>query len=309
MRGSRRSGRPGQNDPRSSAIESLSEEAVKRHVRKAALKHPATVVSLILSILFFVIILFTSPFIGPLWAIILLIISAIASVGAFFWRYSLRYELEYEKRTLELLEGQDQQAGQREQTQLQRLKNDIQTGFSRVNSADGLKALQELVYEYEQLQPVLDRGRETDPVAVAHIPALAEETYRQGLGVLSGCLDLMREIHSPSNRKLEAEVADLENQISAMEENDAQTDRLSILKATVASHKERLGLVKQQTLRVDGLLHQSDSCEASLHRTRIELAAMKADNVDARVSSLTGALQSTINQAKEVQEELKRLGY
>ena len=237
------------------------------------MRHPATLVSLIVSVLFFIIMLFP-PF-GPLWAIILFIVSAIASVGSFFWRYSLRYEREYEERTRELLELQDQEAGQRERTELQRLKDDIQTGFSRVNVADGLKALQELVHEYEQLQPVLDRGRETDPMAVAHIPALAEETYRQGLGVLAGCLDLMREIHSPNNQKLEAEVTDLESQIGAMENDDAQTERLSILKATVASHKERLGLIQQQSLRVDGLLHQSDSCEASLHRTRIELAALK----------------------------------
>ena len=303
MRGSRR----GRNYLRNSAIESLSEEAIKRDVRRAALKHPATLVSSILSILFFIIIL-VPPFLGPLWAIILLIISAFASVGSFFWRYFLRYDREYERMTRELLERQDQEAGQSGQTELQRLRDDIQTGFSRVNLAEGLKALQELVYEYEQLQPILDRGRETDPLAVAHIPALAEETYRQGLGVLAGCLDLMREIRSPNNRKLEAEVVDLESQIGTMEKDDTQTERLSILKATVASHKERLGLVQQQSLRVDGLLHQSDSCEASLHRTRIELAALKADNVDARVSAVTNTLQSTINQAKEVQEELKKLG-
>ena len=307
MRGSRRSRTRGRNDPRISAIESLSEEAVKRDVRRAALKHPATIVSLILSIVFFIIML-APPFLGPLVVIILLIISAIASVGSFFWRSFLQYDREYARRTQELLAHQDQEAGQRGQTGLQRLKEDIQTGFSRVNSSDGLKALQELVYEYEELQPVLDRGRETDPLAVAHIPGLAEETYRQGLGVLVGCLDLMREIGSPNNRKLEAEVVDLQSQIGAMENDDTQTERLSILKATVASHQERLALVQRQSLRVDGLLHQSDSCEASLHRTRIELAALKADNVDARVSAVTDSLQSTINQAKEVQEELKKLG-
>ena len=306
MRGSRRSRRRGRNDPRDSAIESLSEEAIKKDIRRAALRHPATLVSIILSILFFIIML-ASAF--QLWAVILLIISAFASVGSFFWRYSLRYDREYERRTRELLERQDQEAGQRGQTELERLKDDIQTGFSRVNSADGLKALQELVHEYEELQPVLDRGRETDPLAVAHIPALAEETYRQGLSVLAGCLDLMREIRSPNNQKLEAEAADLESQIGAMEKDDTQTERLSILKATVASHRERLSLIQQQSLRVDGLLHQSDSCEASLHRTRIELAALKADNVDTRVSAVTHALQSTINQAKEVQEELKKLGF
>ena len=300
---SRGSGRRGRNDLRDSAIENLSEKAIKKDIRRAALKHPATVVSLILSILFLIIALLGQP-----WAIILLIISVIATLGSIFWRYYLLYEREYERRTQELLYLQDQEVGQRGQTELQRLKDNIQSGFSRVNLAEGLKALQELVYEYEQLQPVLDRGRETDPLAVSHIPALAEETYRQGLGILTGCLDLTREIRSPNNQKLEAEVADLESQIGVMEKDNTQKDRLSILKATVASHKERLSLIQQQSLRVDQLLHRSDSCEASLHRTRMELAALKSDNLDARVSAVTDALQSTINQAKEVQEELKKLG-
>lgn len=146
-------------------------------------------------------------------------------------------------------------------------------------------------------------------MAVAHIPGLAEETYRQGLGVLSGCVDLMREIKSPNNEKLRAEVGDLEAQIGSLRGDEAQADRLSILEATVASHKERLDLIDGQQLRVDGLLHQSDSCEASLHRTRVELAALKADNVQASVTTVTDALQRTITQAKEIQEELRKLGY
>ena len=304
MRGARRSGKQSRDDSRRSAIESLSDEAIKRQLRADAMKHPATLVPLALFILFIILLVF-----GPWWFIILAIGLAVVSAGSFFWRYSIRFNAEYEKRVQELLKDQDLEASASGTSELQRLREDIQTGFSRVNSAEGLKALQELIHEYEQLQPVLERGKVTDPLAVAHIPALAEETYRQGLGVLVGCLDLMREIRSPNNIKLEAEVGDLEGQIRSMEGDDSQAERLSILRATVASHKERLGLVQQQRLRVDGLLQQSDSCEASLHRTRIELAALKADSVDASVSTVTNALQSTIVRAKEVQEELKRLGY
>ena len=60
---------------------------------------------------------------------------------------------------------------------------------------------------------------------------------------------------------------------------------------------------------MDQLLHQCESCEASLHRTRIEIAALKADTAESSVRALTDTLRMTINQAKEVQEELKRLGY
>ena len=77
----------------------------------------------------------------------------------------------------------------------------------------------------------------------------------------------------------------------------------------MASHKERLDMIKQQELRVDKLLYQCDRCEASLHRTRIELASLKTESSETSVSAVTETLQRTINQAKEVQEELKRLGF
>ena len=296
------------DDSRLSSVENMSEKVIKRRLRLDALKYPTTFLPLIMAILFLIVV-FVPPVFGPLWAIIVLIGSVLAAAGSFFWRYEIRYNKEYARRVGDLMEHYEQEEGEKGKTELDRLREDIQTGFSRANSIEGLKALQELVNEYEQLQPALERGRETDPMAVAHIPGLAEETYRQGLGVLSGCVDLMREIKSPNNEKLRAEVGDLEAQIGSLRGDEAQADRLSILEATVASHKERLDLIDGQQLRVDGLLHQSDSCEASLHRTRVELAALKADNVQASVTTVTDALQRTITQAKEIQEELRKLGY
>ena len=308
MKGDARSRRRRSDESRSSSVESFSESAVKKQLRSRAMRHPATVLPFALCIVF-IIILIVPPFLEPLWAVFMFIVSGIVSAGSFFWRYVIRYEQEYARVVEELMERHESETSDRGETELQRLREEIQTGFSRVNSVEGLKALQELVHEYEQLQPVLDRGRETDPMAVAHVPGLAEETYRQGLGVLVGCLDLMRETRSPNNKKLEAEVGEVETEIESMKGDETQGERLRILEATVASHKERLDLIKQQELRVDGLLHQSDSCEASLHRTRIELAALRADNVDASISTVTDTLERTINQAKEVREELRRLGY
>ena len=203
----------------------------------------------------------------------------------------------------------EQETSEREQSDLTRLQQDIQAGFSRVNSFEGLKALQDLVHEYEQIQPLLGQEDGTALLAVAHIPALAEETFRQGLGVLAGSLELMREIRSLNNEKLKSEAVQLEQEIESLRDDGSQTERLKILEATLASHKERLGLIAQQQLRVDGLLHQSDSCEASLHRVRIELATLRADSVGASASTVISALEKTISQAKEVQAELKRLGY
>ena len=118
-----------------------------------------------------------------------------------------------------------------------------------------------------------------------------------------------RAIRSSDRESLEAEVVQLEGEIGFLRGDEAQVPRVKIMEETVASHKERLDMIKQQQLRVDQFLRQSDRCEASLHLTRMEMAALQADRSEASVGAVAETLLRTINQAKEVQEELKRLGY
>ncbi len=68
-------------------------------------------------------------------------------------------------------------------------------------------------------------------------------------------------------------------------------------------------MINQQQYQADELLFQCSRCEASLSRTRIELASLQAGSSETSVSAVTESLQRTIDQAKEVQAELKKLGY
>ena len=199
----------------------------------------------------------------------------------------------------------EQESSMGEEEELNQLQETLKAGFANLNTNEGLKALSQLNDVYDRLQPILESKRVTDPMSVAHIPTLAEETYKQGLSVLADSLGLMTAIHSPTNERLETEIVDTKKQL----ENESQPERVKMLDERLASHQERLDLVKQQQLRVDQLLHQCESCEASLHRTRLDVAGFRADTAESRVRDLTDTLRNTINQAKEVQEELKRLGY
>jgi len=185
----------------------------------------------------------------------------------------------------------------------------LQGGFSDLGFTEGLKALEDLSYEYEQLRRVLGRRKGTDPLSVAHISALAEETYRQGLSVFEDALDLVQVIYSSDRERLEEEVAQLEKGIESLKEDATQAARVRIREETLASHRERLAMIQQQGSRVDELLHQSNRCEASLHRARMELAAFKTTGSETSISAVTETLRRTIAQAKEVQEELKKLGF
>ena len=61
---------------------------------------------------------------------------------------------------------------------LRPLREALQRGFPRNRSPQGLRALQQLEYEYHQLQSVLEHRKETDSLTIAQVPPLAEETYR-----------------------------------------------------------------------------------------------------------------------------------
>ena len=237
------------------------------------------------------------------------ICSGIVAAGSFLWRYSIRYTQAYTARVQEITELRDRAQRAKEKADMKQLREATQSGLSKINSSKGLKAMEELVYEYKELQHVLDHKKETDPLSFAHIPILAEETYRQGLSVLADVLEIAYVIHSSDKERLGKEKEKLEREIESLEADRTQEALVRIKKATVVSHKERLDMIKQQELRVDKLLYQCDRCEASLHRTRIELASLKTESSETSVSAVTETLQKTINQAKEVQEELKRLGY
>ena len=178
-----------------------------------------------------------------------------------------------------------------------------------VNLPEGLEALRQLSHEYDQLQPVLARRKESDPLSVARIPALAEATYRQGMSVLEDALALTQVIRSSDQQNLEQEVTQIEAEIDLLSGIEAEAGRVKLLEGTVTSHKERLEMIRQQELEVDKFLRQSDRCEASLHLTRMELASLQAERSDTSVGEVAETLLRTIEEAREVQDELKRLGY
>ena len=337
MRGNARSRGSGPGDRRSWAAESLSESAIDRTLRWKAFSNPWTVVPLVLVVVAIIGLTISPPIAGGWWTMVstvVLLISATASLIAFLCRNFLCREEEYATELRERMALQDRCRIEARQAELTQLQERLESGFSSVSSDEGLKALRGLVYEYEQIQ--LDRGRkkrlpshelvfvlyeneqppaiatsekEVDPLSAAPILALTEETYRQGLTVLAAALRLTQAIDSSNTVRLRAEIAELEKEIEPLRRDETRGARVEIVEATVRSHEDRLALLGQQRLRVDELLYQAHCCEASLARTRIELAVLHAGGPEISVSAAREALQRTIDQAKEVQAELKRLGF
>ena len=126
---------------------------------------------------------------------------------------------------------------------------------------------------------------------------------------MKDALELLQSVHSSDRDRLEAEMTELAEEIKAVRGEHHQQERLRMKEETLASHRERLDLIAQQESHAEGLLHQCGRCEASLHRTRIQLAELKTGSSEVSIGAVTETLRQAIDQAKQVQEELRSLGY
>jgi len=288
----------------------LSETTIRKKLLLDALQHPMTILPSAFCILSIIYLVLLSDILGGArYAIIFSFCSIVTATSSFFWLYSIRYKNAYTKKVSEIIDLQERVQRENDHANIKHLIETIRTGFSKINLTNGSKALTDLVCEYQNLQHVIEYNKEINPLPLSHIPTLAEETFRQGLSVLSDVLEIAQVIQTSDKDRLEENLNIIESEIGSLSQHDAEGSWLKIKNATAASCKERLDMIKQQELRVDKLLYQCMRCEASLHRARVEIVALKTENSELSISAVTETLQLTINQAKEIQEELKRLGY
>ena len=300
----------GSKGSRLAAMGSLSEAAIRRQLLSDAAQHPATLLPLAIVIASAIYLLILAPLLGGApWAIALLGVSTIVAASSFAWRYVFRYTEEYTRRVHEVMDILDQEQARLDQAETRQLREALQGEFVSIEWAEAAKALSGLVSEYERLEPALSRPGDTNPLSMSHVPALAQATYRRGLSILSDVLELMKAVHTPDGERLEAEIAGLEKEVEASKGDGIRSERFRIKEARLVSLRRKLEMHDRLQLRVDQMLYQAERCEASLYCTRIEMAAIKTGSSTSSVDSVVAALQGTIELVKEVQEELKGLGY
>ena len=295
--------------PRTAEPMHLSPPAIRRQLLSEALQHPATLLPLAAAVLGLVYLLIVEPIAGGGPAAT--VAAGLGSAGAaasFLWRFGFRYAEEYARRANELLERQGRAQEALERAQRQQLREVIESGFATLGFTEGQSALNDLNEEFDQLRSALATGDDTDPLSFQHVTRLAEETHRRGLSVLEDALELRGWVGPAERTRLESEVTRLEREIARTKDDEAQAERTGIKLDTLSLHRQRLLLVDQTQLRLEHLLYQARRCEASLHRTRVEVAGARAGSSAHAVDAVVGALQRTIQQVKEVQEELRRMG-
>jgi hypothetical protein len=226
----------------------------------------------------------------------------LCGAGSFIWRYVFNYDNAYAEKLRTMNR-------QREKTELERLHTRLIEGFTETRLAEGHYVLRDLDEEFKELQTLVTRRRETDPLTLSYLPTLVDETYRQGLSVLDDSLQLARATSSPYDRRLEAEIKELEGKVREIGESQGAEGRIELLCNKIGANRRRLEMIGKERLRLEELLQQARKCEAALHDTRIQVASLKAETGSVSVNAVIETLQKTIDQAKAVQEEMRKLGY
>jgi serine/threonine protein kinase len=284
----------------------LSESAIRRRTFSDTLQRPETLLPLAVCAISAGYLVLLSPIIGGALAAIAVTGISGAVAAAFF---SSRYPREYARNTEEMIERMSTQRRLLEAAQVKQVHDTLRHGFTGASSTEGVGAVRELISQYDQLQATLAQRRSSDPLSVSILPALAEETYRRGLSVLSDALDLMNAIRTPSKERLLQDIAAARADVDALRDDASQAERLHLRQEVLTSCLERLAMLNKQQISVEQLLYQARRCEAALHAARVDLATIRTGGTRTGVDSVVQALQQRISQVKEVQDELARLGY
>ena len=288
----------------------LSQREIHKQLLLDSFQEKSVILPLGLGAMALIYSLLYAPVLGGFFiAVIISILAGTAGVAMFLWRSVIRYQQNYTRTSRELLARYEAENSWRAESLLKETYTYLEHGFAEIKAHEGLKALRQLGYEYSQLKPVIIRGREADLLSMVNLAGLVRETYIQGLNVLEDTLELERVIDSTNNAQLRAETEALEKKWIKLSGVPDNPKRLNLVREKIHSNNERLEMAEKLRLRVDELLHQADLCEASLGKARIELAALKVDASDTGVSAVTDTLRETIERAKEVQAQLKKMGY
>jgi hypothetical protein len=277
-----------------------------------ALQHPSTLVALTVVGFALIFLLVLSPEVGMAGlSAVALGLGTVACIGCFGWHYSrghaeqqARIDVERSQReaALRALEVARDRADTRRR---------LEQGFARITSDDGDEAcgvLAGLGDEFDAIATLLQRSADRPSVSLSSLlPDLAEETYRHGMSALSDVLELLEFADGPQHRRLEGELAEIDDRL----QRDSYTDERARSRdeQRQATHRQLLARHDESRQRAHDLIFEAERCTAALAEARIELASVRAGDTQVDVDAVVETLESSIRRVRDVQDELRRLGY
>ncbi len=285
----------------------VTDQEIRQAVLSDALQHPATETPLAVAAIGVLYLVFIHPVLRPGDAVfaavsVVSVLCLLVSCGSFVWRYGFSYDKAFAEKLQELTR-------QREQIALEQLHARLIEGFTETRRAEGHHILRDLDYEFQELRTLIARHKQTDLLTLSYLPALVDETLHQGLIVLDDALELARATPSGLDHRLELEMKELEEKVRQAGIENGKPDRVRLWQEQIDANRRQLDMLGRERLRLDGLFQQARKCQVALHDTRVQVASLKAETGTVSMNAVLETLQRTIDQARAVQEEMRKLGY
>ena len=127
------------------------------------------------------------------------------------------------------------------------------------------------------------------------------------MSALSDALELLEFADGPQRRRLEGELDEIEDRLERDTYGDERARARDEQRQT--SHRQLLARHDESRQRARDLMFEAERCTAALAEARIELASVRAGDSKVDVDAVVETLQSSIRRVRDVQDELRRLGY
>ena len=247
---------------------------------------------------------------GTVGAIVGLVTGAV-TVGSISVRYfrrhaGLRDAMELQRQREEARTRAEIFGRERTETRLQ-----LERGFAHLGAGDGQEGLRVLRSLDEEFEAILDcLGHPWSPrtmAVVARIPDLAEETYRSGISALSDAFELIASAEGPRRARIGE---DLDAVATRLEAGSYDDERARLRdEQRRASQAQLLARLDEARRRATDLLYEAERCTAALADARVELASARVGGESEGCGEVSQTLLDAITCVREVQDELRAIGF
>ncbi len=274
----------------------------RRTVIVDALQHWMTLIPVVLAGLAAIYLLVLSPELGfAALAAAVLVLGVVAAVASFGWLYRFGDAARQRRRETDIREHGLERAVSRArlETRIAQLEPEV--------AGNGRRLLEGLGDEFEAISDLLRRDAGVPANLSVVLPDLAEQTYQHGVSAVSDAVELFQFADGQQHRRLLIELRDVEQRLAWGRHTD-DVERLRDEQRR-DSRRELLGRHAEAHQRAGDLMFEAERCVAALAEARVELASPRNDEVQVDASPVIHTLQATIHHVREVQDELRRLGY
>ena len=284
--------------------EEFTKEAIYRAVLKDTVQHPLTLIPAVAASLGG---LYMGLFGADPTSLAVTLGGVMVAAGAWVFNYFIRGEKLAAKRVARLRA--------RRERHYHREVASLETEWSQAGLPEGVQQAKELREAYQKLDAFLKgrlaeaerTGRDAGGFNVQRLMVLAEDTYREGAGILRSALLTYQALQQVDHDKWRSELAVWREELHNVQQSGVAGPRIESLETRIGSHERRLQLFAQRVESVDRLFAESEALEAALESTYLEAVDLESPDALLGRGQAASSLEQAVVAARKVEDRLRAI--